>query len=95
MKNQYKRDLVDYEWSSYGWVENRFYGRYMHQHARYFRYPSTHAERRAVAAVVQDGVPVRASRRKLPTAYDDMAIQRNYGRSWKDYTKKRRQWENR
>ena len=31
--------------------------------------------------------------KSMPTAWDDVRIGRNDGRSWKDYTKKRRQWQ--
>lgn len=77
------------------WVENRYsLGRYEHRYS-FMRSPRTQRERRALFGFEHDGLPVRRKRLNLPTTYDDIMLSRNYGRSWKDYTKKRRQWEDR
>lgn len=36
---------------------------------------------------------VRGKRRNVPTSWDDLYIARNWGRSWKDFTKKRNQYD--
>jgi hypothetical protein len=67
------------------------------RHYRSWRHPRTLAEARQNDLVLaEDGEPgPRASRRRghLPTAYDDIA--RRYSRSWKDASRRRKQWERR
>jgi hypothetical protein len=52
-------------------------------------------ELRQLTGADHDGEPVRRRRLSIPTAYDDPHISRNYGKSWKDYTKQRKQWDHR
>lgn len=81
MKPQYKkRDLWKRDRQVY---ENKY---------SYFRNPRTRAEIRFLAGADRDGEKVRRRRLTIPSAYDDVCISRNWGKSWKDYTKNRRQW---
>jgi hypothetical protein len=59
----------------------------------YFRNVHTRGELRQLAADEAEGLPVRRRRLNIPTAYDDPYISRNYGRSWKDYTRRPHQWK--
>ncbi len=69
--------------------------RYIHDYASWHgRYPKTTRELRHLICEDHDGiVPVRRSRLNIPTAYDDPCASRNFGKSWKDYTKRRAQWD--
>lgn len=68
-------------------------GRYVHRHAGYHRSMRTMNELRQLHGDEVDGHPVRRRRLNIPTAYDDLPITRSWKRSWKDFTKKRHQWE--
>lgn len=94
MKKDYdRRDKSGYWWADF-WIDTTSHlGRYEHRYAPYFRHPRTQRERRELFGFEHDGLPVRRRRLRVPTAYDDLPIARNYGRSWKDFTRQRRQWE--
>ena len=64
---------------------------YRHQHINH-RHPRTTAERREVAGLKVDGMRVRGARCKLPQLHDDVWPSRFGKRSWKDFTRQRRQW---
>lgn len=68
-------------------------GRYVHQYARWHRKVRTMNELRQLHGDDNDGLPVRRRRLLLPTNWDDLPVSRNWKRSWKDFTKKRHQWE--
>lgn len=94
MKPQYKRQIPKWEFNArkgelelYCWGE----GRYSLEYA-WYRYVRTTNEIRANAAALEDGYKVRGRRRNLPTVYDDVRVSRTWGRSWKDYTKRRKQY---
>lgn len=85
MKKDYKRDTEDFG--------DRWFGRYDHRYRGWYRNPRTQQERRELKGFDREGLPVRRRRLNLPTAYDDLRHARVGGRSWKDYTKFRHQWE--
>ncbi len=98
MKKNYRRVPSEYVYYSYfhhEWrsFESRHAGSYELAHRNFLRYPKTAAERRQLCADVCDGIKVRRRRLNIPTVRDDILISRQYGRSWKDYTKQRRQWD--
>jgi hypothetical protein len=96
VKTNYKRLPALHGWMSKynGWQEepSRHAGKYRHRYAWYFRYIQTFNEKRQLHACVMDGLPVRRARLTVPDVRDDIMVARNYGRSWKDYTKQRHQW---
>ncbi len=87
MKTQYKRIAKD----DSNW-NDRHVGRYELRFGM-FRSIRTQNERRQLAGLDADGLPVRRRRLNVPTAWDDFHVVKNYKRSWKDFTKKRHQWE--
>jgi hypothetical protein len=73
-------------------TESAFY--YRHRYASWYcRHPRTTNELRQLRCDDADGLPVRRKRLTIRTAYDDPPVSRNYGKSWKDYTKRRKQWD--
>lgn len=72
---------------------------YRHPAARYLRHPRTTGANRQACADINDdelrglGYFTRGARRKLPTSYDDILPSRVSCKSWKDFTRKHRQWE--
>ena len=58
----------------------------------YFRRPKTFNEIKQNAYAIDDGYKVRGCRKNLPTWWDDIMSSQNYGRDWKRFTKKRKQW---
>ncbi len=87
MKPQYKRITKNGSiWSE------RHVGRYELRFGM-FRSIRTQNERRQLAGLDADGLPVRRRRLNVPSARDDIHAVKNYKRSWKDFTKKRHQWE--
>lgn len=91
MKNQYQRGHANWWWSERS--RERYRARYCLVHGHYFRHPKTMNELRQLLGADHDGEPVRRRRLLIPTSYDDPHISRNYGKSWKDYTKQRKQWD--
>jgi hypothetical protein len=101
-KQGYTRDLDDFV-SYNGWLTidglpkthpNRHKFRYKLDWGHYHRRPQTQNERRQNFAAQADGMPVRRCRVKgLPHSWDDLHRARDWGKSWKDYTKHRKQWE--
>lgn len=83
MKKDYKRNFRGHNTD----------GRYVHCHARGHRKMRTMNELRQLHGDDADGLPVRRRRLGIPTYWDDLPISRNWKRSWKDFTKKRHQWE--
>lgn len=95
-KPGYYRDLSDTystRWSSERTNPYKF--TYRPSYGRYHRSVRTQNELRQLICADADGLPVRRKRLNLPTAYDDLNVCRRYGKSWKDYTKRRKQWETR
>lgn len=105
-KKNYYRD--DAEFLSYpygvGWgfyenvhIENRFRGRYRHKYSCWWngRHVRTFNELRQLTNDDAEGLPVRRKRLGIPDWYDDPKLSRCNGRSWKDYTKQRKQWDKR
>ena len=68
-------------------------GKYRKKWAGQYRYVRTMNEIRQLAADENEGIRVRRRRLNVPTVYDDITIVRNYGRSWKDFTRRRHQWD--
>jgi hypothetical protein len=96
MKNHFKRLEGRECWSRKlctTYVEPE--GRYKLRWGGYHRYFRTYNEYRQNLLHAHEGLPVRTRRLNLPVLYDDLNIVRNWGRSWKDYTKNRKQWERR
>lgn len=66
---------------------------YRHRWRRWYRLPATMQERRRNAGDLHDReYHARGRRQHLPTSYDDLCAQRIYGKSWKDYTRYKKQW---
>ena len=87
MKSHYTRIDEGHRWH---WSEKNL-GRYTVEYS-YWTQVRTTNERRQNSAAKADGIKVRGKRRKLPTSWDDKRISRDWGRSWKDYTKRRKQY---
>lgn len=67
--------------------------RFRHRWRRYFRHPHTMQERRRNAGDAHDReFCVRGRRKHLPSAWDDLMASRRGGKSWKDFTRHRKQW---
>lgn len=67
--------------------------RFRHRWRRYFRRPRTLQEQRRNAGEAHDRLyRARGRRMNLPSAYDDLMVSRLGGKSWKDYTRFRKQW---
>lgn len=97
MKDQYEIlpfIVVGYSIRYGEWREevSRHGGKYHHRYAQYHRAPKTFNEVRQLRGMDADGLPIRRRRLNVPSAYDDVHLGRNYGKSWKDFTKQRRQW---
>lgn len=89
-------EFVTYWWGGGRTYLNRYRYAYRFDHGGYHRNPRTQNERRQNFAHEDDGLPVRRRRLgPLPHSYDDLGRSRTYGKSWKDYTKRRHQWETR
>ncbi|UTC28396.1 hypothetical protein GURKE_03760 [Brevundimonas phage vB_BpoS-Gurke] len=66
---------------------------FRHVWRQYFRHPRTMQERRRNAGDVHDRVvSVRGNRKHLPSSWDDIMASRRAGKSWKDFTRYRKQW---
>lgn len=98
MKKHYERDMEDFldiKWLNYIYKNPHKY-RYNHRYSFMWRLPRIMSEVRQLHRAVQDGIRVRPSRLAgFPETWDDRNIARNYGKSWKDFTKRRHQWETR
>lgn len=95
MKQNYTRDTDEVyfnRWLGYE-CANHVRWCYSHKFVNYCRYPRTFSELRQNNHADNEGLPVRRRRVKVPTCYDDLRVGRSYGKSWKDYTKRRKQWE--
>lgn len=68
-------------------------GKYEHLYCYQWRQVRTFSEIRQHYHALDDGQKVRRRRLLIPTVWDDRTISRNWGRSWKDYTKRRKQWD--
>lgn len=86
--------------SKYDWPRGTYRVYYYLSH-RYYRRIRTIAEMKAGQIAedldVREEVRscdqlVRSGRRSLPNSWDDPRISINYGKSWKDHTKCRKQW---
>ena len=91
MKSQYERGATYFWWNE--WARERYVDRYCLVVGHYHRHVRTMNELRQLRGADHDGEPVRRRRLTLPTSYDDPMISRNFGKSWKDYTKRRKQWD--
>lgn len=65
---------------------------YYNHVACYYRNPKTFNEIRQNYHAEMDGIKVRGSRKNIPTSWDDIWPSQVYGRDWKRFTKKRKQW---
>lgn len=95
MKKHYKRRPDEPRWSRWSntYLPAWGVGRFEHKYARHYRTFQTFNEIRQHEHALLDGAHIRARRLNLPRIWDDCHIGRNYGRSWKDFTKNRRQWD--
>lgn len=90
MKPNYKRSEIQCYYSVY-YGEWRNYGNadyYQHRY-RYMRAPRTHLNRKRLAAYPEY---VRSKQRNLPSSWDDIRHSFSYGKCWKRFTKKRKQY---
>ena len=90
MKKHYRRGGKN--WWSEG-TRERYKHCYTLQYGGWCRNVKTTNELRQLKGADADGEPVRRRRLNIPTAYDDPRVSRDYGKSWKDYTKRRKQWD--
>ena len=90
-KPLYTRQRAD-EDGARDWIDGRYS---LVERGYYYRHPKTQNEKRKVAALILDGIPVRRKRRLIPDSRMMRPPARNWGRSWKDFTKRRHQWEDR
>lgn len=97
IKKNYKK-IVQEKWFN-PWrkvFEDRYsddsIGKYSHKYA-YDRNVRTFNERKANVHAEDDGIKVRGRRKLIPNSWDDPHLARSYGRSWKDYTKRKKQWD--
>lgn len=91
MKKQYERSKFQYYYSLREQAYIRFgdEDHYQHRFVTFCRYPRTTQERRWNEAY--KGF-TRGKRRNLPTTWDDIRPSFAYGKSWKRFTKKRKQY---
>jgi hypothetical protein len=72
---------------------------YKHPAVNCIRSPRTFGANRQACADINDdelcelGYFTRGARRKLPTTWDDLQPSRVSCKSWKDFSRKHRQWE--
>lgn len=89
MKQQYKRSEIYYYINWKG--ESVQYGdndHYVHRYTRCHS-PRTHLNRKRLSAYPEF---TRAKQRRLPSSWDDWALSYNWGKCWKRFTKKRKQY---
>lgn len=67
------------------------YRNYTHKYV-FWRSFKTFNEIRQNHHAKKDGFKTRAKRNHVPQIWDDRFISRNYGKDWKRFTKKRKQW---
>ena len=94
MKQHYERRVPKWEfnvWEGVMELEDWGAGRYSNKYS-WWRGIRTFNERKRNAAAKADGYKTRGKRRNLPTSWDDPRISRDWGRSWKDYTKHKKQY---
>ena len=97
IKKNYKQ-IVQEQWfcSWDGTWRDRWYdkaiGKFRHT-LGYHRNIRTFNERKQNHYAKCDGIKVRGNRKHLRTNWDDPRRGRTYGRSWKDYTKRKKQWD--
>lgn len=90
-KPLYTRQTVEPE-DTFRWIDGRYK---LVDRGYYYRHPKTQKERREIEGFILDGLPVRRKRRLIPDSRNMRPPARQWGRSWKDYTKRRKQWEDR
>jgi hypothetical protein len=59
----------------------------------HYRHPKCQNERRQNKAAKADGYYVRPNRRKLPSSWDDLNYSFNYGKCWKRFTRRKKQYD--
>lgn len=91
MKQQYKRTEIKWYYSRYSgdYIEYGDTDHYIHRYSSYHRHPKTTHERRWNEAHKEF---VRAKRKRLPQVWDDLCPSFAYGKCWKRFTKKRKQY---
>jgi hypothetical protein len=87
MKKHY--EIIKDDGTSWG---RKHKGRYSCKYGYGHRYVRTYSELRQLYGDKADGIKVRQSRLNIPTLYDDLPVSKDFKRSWKDFTKKKRQW---
>lgn len=78
------------------WPNNPYWERYKGSYELswvYFRTPRTFNEIKQNHHALDDGYKVRGKRRKIPTSWDDIWPSQLFGRDWKRFTKKKKQWQ--
>lgn len=97
MKPQFKYIETDTYFNSWKneWIEWEV-KRYRHRWGGYYRAIKTFSERKQSNAHKADGYSnlIRARRNSdsLPSTWDDICVSRCYGKSWKDFTKAKKQY---
>lgn len=84
--SRYRRCMVDM-------YDERWIGRYWTKNYIRDRNVRTFNERRQNHHAECDGIKVRGNRKLIPHSWDDPHVARWGGASWKDYTKRRKQWD--
>lgn len=82
-----KQNVKRINWDYY----TKFNGAYELKYV-YIRTPRTFNEIKQNIYAIDDGEHVRGRRRNLPTSWDDKWPSQQFGRDWKRFTKKKKQW---
>ena len=82
------KNLNKWKWQ-YRSIRISCYGHYYYSNIGCFRNPKTYGELKAY-----DKEYSRRKRRHIPNAWDDKPISRGECKSWKDTSKRKKQWKN-
>lgn len=75
------------------WSNEYLIGRYEFEHDFvWYRQVRTFNERKQHAGAIADGHKVRGRRRKLPTNWDDQKLSFAWGKCWKRFTRRKKQY---
>ncbi len=90
MKKDYRNSNTQWYWSYYlgRYTYYQEPGIYLHKY-RFLRRPRTHSKKKALAAYPEF---TRGKQRNLPTSWDDLNLSFGYGKCWKRFTKKKKQY---
>ncbi len=97
MKTNYKfiKDSTRYHWRTGEEIVTNI-NRYTLKYPKWYRHPKTLNEKKQTCGFQNDyrELRIRGERtwKMLPTSWDDINVTRTWGKSWKDYTKHKKQW---